>query len=44
MTRHFKLLIGAISLSAAMLATFVIAPSVFSQDAQGRIRGSVTSS
>jgi len=41
--RHFKILFGALSLLALALAVILAAPSVFSQDTQGRIRGSVTS-
>ena len=41
--RNSKILFSAVSLFALVLAAFVVAPSVFSQDTQGRIRGSVTS-
>ena len=41
--RNLRIRLSVVSLFASVLATFVIAPSVFSQDTQGRIRGSVTS-
>ena len=41
--KHFKIFCGDLSLFALALAVVIAAPSVFSQDTQGRIRGSVTS-
>ena len=41
--RNFKILFGAASLFASVLAIFVVSPNVFSQGTQGRIRGSVLS-
>src|ERR1700686_80076 len=41
--RNLKILFGAASLFASVLAIFVVAPGVFSQGTQARIRGSVLS-
>ncbi len=41
--RNIRILFSALSLFALVLATFVLAASVFSQDTQAKIRGTVTS-
>jgi len=41
--RNLRIPFSVVSLFALVLATFVVAPSVFSQGTQGRIRGTVTS-
>ena len=41
--RKIKFLFSAVSLLVLVLAGYVLAPRVFSQDSQGKIRGLVTS-